>query len=175
MSWWVGFILIVPMLVRADDASVTPTATSRPPTLHPAALTVSREHAWWNDGAIVSDLALTAEQRAQMDDRLALALQQERESHRKQDEATRAFEEALKKGDVEGAREAAPSLREAIGESFDCKSTLMLDVLSVLNGGQRQKLLASHSDLLAQPWENDSGKGHRSRRRLTRRSSMSAR
>lgn len=159
--------------VASGEPTPTPATVTPPPSLHPAAQAMARERAWWNHDAIVTELALNGEQRAKMDELLQTSLHQERESRRKQQQASVEFEEALHKGDLQAARKAAPGLREALGESWDCKSTLMLDVLSVLNGEQRQKLLASHSDLLRQPWEDRPSSPLRGRRLLLQRPATS--
>ncbi len=156
-------------LASAEDGSASAPAMVTPAADAPAAA-MANERAWWNHDAVVADLVLTDAQRAKMDELLHASLQQEDESRRKQRDANAKLEAALYKGDLQAAREAAPGLRAALGEAWECKSTLMLDVLSVLNGEQRQKLLARHPELLRQPWEDRPTPSRRARAVLPRRS-----
>ncbi len=162
----IGALLLsaLPGLTSAEEIVSPPPALAS--AAHPAAAARAKERAWWNHDAVIADLVLTAEQRVKMDELLYASLQQEGESRRKQHEANAKLEDALHHGDLKAAREAAPGLREALGDSWECKSMLMLDVLSVLDGEQRQKLLASHPDLLRQPWEDDRPTRARAGRRV---------
>jgi len=152
LALWTALLLLPPL---GAVAAVTPAPRAAGEVAPRAAVVRTRQQAWWNREAISTELDLTEQQRTRMDEILASSLRLQDEAQQKQREARRRFDAALEQGDFPAARRQAPGLGQAVGNTIESRSTLMIDLLAVLTAEQRRKLLSEHPGLLRQPWEED--------------------
>lgn len=105
---------------------------------------------WWNRARFVDRLALSDEQRQQMDTLLAGHLE-------KADLTARAarqkeLSQALVAGEWDKARGAVDALNSARAEAFSQQTELKIEVLALLESNQRKTLSEDFPRLIERPW-----------------------
>ena len=102
---------------------------------------------WWDDPKIVKALSLTDEQRKKMGDVL--------DTYRKevpQDRKLGDFHESLVQGNWKDARSESEKIAKAAETAVRIRGILKIDVLSLLEDEQREKLVDRYPRLIYQPW-----------------------
>jgi len=111
----------------------------------------AERHLWWNDPSVVEKLSLSEDQRVQMDG-LFEPQQSAGKGLASQRDGRRAFHQALKQGDVDGARTKLASWAEEQGAAIQAMGEFKIGVLSLLSGEQSKALASAYPRLIEQPW-----------------------
>lgn len=110
----------------------------------------SLESMWWNDPALVEALELSDASRSEMDDHCRAFV--ENRPERADRGVRRPFEDALREGDWEQARQHLRKRTEEAGKRIEAQGELKIRVLSLLSDEQRARLVEKKPNLLRQVW-----------------------
>ena len=111
----------------------------------------AERHLWWNDPSVVEKLSLSEDQRVQMDG-LFETQQSARKRLPSQSDGRRAFHQALKQGDVDGARTKLASWAEEQRAAIQASGEFKIGVLSLLSGEQSKALASAYPRLIELQW-----------------------
>lgn len=118
-----------------------------PASPQPALLT---DRAWWNQPDLIDALALTGEQRAQMDALLRQSMETQRAAQQQQREQQRKLKEALEAGNWDAARQAAAAAAESMNAAWRTQTMLKIDVLALLDPNQQRLVTSQYRRVLHQ-------------------------
>jgi Spy/CpxP family protein refolding chaperone len=144
LATWLGMLAVVSALPAG--AQETPLAKAQA-----AARAVTRV-LWWNDPALVKDLALSEAQRAEMDAAYARYDKVLREAPERGKLVT-DVEAAVAAGDFAAARRRVDALAEETQAPVRALATLRVEVFELLSAEQRAEVLARLPRLLKMPWQ----------------------
>ena len=142
---WTGLLIPVSADDKAGGNPGDPKTIRKPVARDPIA------RIWWNQPEKVETLALAEGQRTKMD-ALARAYLEDVHASSAQCDAFDAFAESLKQGEWPTARERAQTMAEASGRPIQAQANLMIEVLSLLNATQRERIVAEYPALFRGPW-----------------------
>ncbi len=148
-------IATLPTLVAADPTPSAPSVTPASAASEISGADKTRaliEGIWWNQPDMMQALRLNQQQRQQMDRRLMQLIEDRRAARSRLIEQQRTFADALAQGNWDTARAAGAVLRQGVADAIDAQTGLKIDVVSWLDGEQRQIFVRDYPNLLQRPW-----------------------
>jgi Spy/CpxP family protein refolding chaperone len=138
-----GLALALPACLFAQAAEAPAGAKQEKKTPH--------EKIWWNQADKVEVLALTPEQRTQMD-ALLTAFFEAAPSPIGRQALMATFTAALAEGDWAAAAAAAEAMADAAAKPIAVNAGLMIDVLKLLTSEQREAFYGRFPQIARRPW-----------------------
>jgi len=110
---------------------------------------------WWNDPAVIEELSLTGDQRAQMDGMFE-TYKGARKRAAREANARQAFRKALEQGDEDRARRELDSWAEGERALTQAIGDLKIGVVSLLTEEQRKARASAYPHLIQTNWTHRS-------------------
>lgn len=111
-----------------------------------------KQRSWWNQPQIVEALALSEEQREQLDQLLEAAIETRSQGERERRRVFDEFAQSLETVDRDTQARLVEQMAKSMGDLAIIRAEFMMDGLALLSSDQRKQLAEEYPQLLRRDW-----------------------